>query len=427
MKTFIRRTSLVCGLLFTAVLCLGVVYIDTINNYWKFNGGFIQLMVNTNGVNTNGIVASFSVKTNTLRVGINTNNDTFGTMILGALPPPVQSALGDNANSTGAIFMKGGDGGSANRPTTATGGQGGRVEINGGAGGEALSAVTNATGGPGGVFLFSGGTGGGAATGVATNATTAGAGGQFNLSGGSGGSPSTPSTNTVGGLGGAGVLAGGSGGSPSAGWARKGGTGGPFTITGGAGGTGVRTNGGNGGAVTITGGAAGPVTSDGNAGAGAPGLVEILGGAGAVSTGGGTNSNGGTVFIAGGAPASGASPGDVVLARTSGGVSRGAGVQIGPILGGSVSITNVLGGRADLDFPSTAAGAVSDLVIAVVGVVSNNCAISLSVPWESASGGGAYSTFCSNDTVYVRFINNQLAAAIDPNPGNFTVVAFRIR
>ncbi len=101
-----------------------------------------------------------------------------------------------------------------------------------------------------------------------------------------------------------------------------------------------------------------------------------------------------------------------------------AGLIIGP---SSAAITNILTGSASLDFGSTAAGTVSDLPITVTGVTSNNCHVSLSVPWESASGGGSFTTFNSNDVVYVRFSNQQLVNAVDPGPGTFSVLAFRVK
>ncbi len=101
-----------------------------------------------------------------------------------------------------------------------------------------------------------------------------------------------------------------------------------------------------------------------------------------------------------------------------------AGLLIGPA---SATITNILTGSASLDFGSIAASTVSDLPITVTGVTSNNCHVALSVPWESASAGGSFSYFNSNDTVYVRFSNQQAVGAIDPGPGTFSVLAFKVK
>lgn len=420
MKPFIKRLALVMGLLFTALICMGIVYIDTIQNYWYVNGGFVKLVVS----NQTG-QAIMTVDTNLFGVGFNTNNTVSSFAVQGRSPSnAINASAGVSASVSGGIRMTAGKGGDTTRPTSASGGTGGAFNFHAGTGGDAPLATTNNTGGTGGSMFLNAGNGGGTPLGVATNTTSGGSGGSFALTAGNGGQPSTPSTNTLGGAGGLLSISGGLGGTPSAGWSRIGGHGGGITYAGGNGGSGTRTNGGNGGALTYTGGAAGSTSSGGNPGN--PGTVEFLGGAGGT---GDTNSDGAHVFLSGGAPGSGAVPGNVVLARTSGGLSRGAGVQIGPLItGGSATITNVLGGALSLDFPSTAAGTVSDIPIPVTGVESNNCAVSLSVPWQSTFGnGGIFTTFNSNDAVYVRFANNNLVTAIDPVPGTFAVVVFKIR
>lgn len=78
-------------------------------------------------------------------------------------------------------------------------------------------------------------------------------------------------------------------------------------------------------------------------------------------------------------------------------------------------------GATLLDFPNTLAATMSDLPITVVGCTSNSIVTGFGVPWQSAAGGGSFGTFCSNDTVYVRFIN-QTALAINPTPGTFRVL-----
>lgn len=438
MKTFAKRAALTTSLLFTALICCGIVYIDNIKHYWQFSSGFIRLIVNTNAQ------ASITIDTNTLAVGINTNNTARSFVVQGRQPATNSSGNGTSAATSGQIAIVGGTGGQTVEAGSASGGAGGTITITGGIGVIPPLATTNATGSAGGNLNFTGGAGGTGAQ-VATNASTGGNAGDLNFGGGAGGVPTgTASTNTVGGRGGSVNFTAGSGGLPSVGWARKGGIGGGFTFTAGAGQNSIRTNGGAGGTISFSAGNSGNVsTTPGNSGTpgnitfsagtagsaaagGNPspgGVVEILAGGGST---GDTNSNGGDIFLVGGPPGSGAKAGDVIVGRNAAAQSRG-GLMVGPALGGAVSITNILGGAASLDFPSTAAGTVSDLPITVTGVVSNNCAISLSVPWESASGGGGFVTFNSNDTIFVRFVNNQLVAAIDPNPGTFTVVAFRIR
>lgn len=441
-----QRVFLLLGLVCIAILCSAIVYIDTTQNYWRVGGlgnGYVQLIV------SNKIV--ISVSTNTGRIGINsTNEDTFSVNMIGLVPETNVTGNGSSAITSGRISIQGAKGGGTFATTTATGGQGGRVADLSGAGGDVPLAMTNATGGIGGDVIITAGQGGmQGVIGVATNAVTGGAGGDFTLTSGVGASPAPASnpTNTVGGAGGGFSLIASAGGTPTTGWARKGGLGGSMSASAGNGGNSVRTNSGAAGGLFFSAGNSGNVsTTPGNSGA--AGVVSFTAGNSGTAVAGGTpspggaitltagngstgdtNSDGGHVFIAGGAPGSGAVPGNVVLARTSAGTSRGAGVQIGPLItGGSATITNVLGGFLALDFPSTAAGTVSDLPIAVTGVTSNNCAVSLSVPWQSTFGnGGVFSTFNSNDAVYVRFANNNLVAAIDPVPGDFTVVVFRIR
>lgn len=441
MKLFTKRLALVMGLLFTVLICMGIVYIDNTKHYFYQAGGLVQMWVNTNFV--------FNVDTNTGRVGFGATNVSSSFSIVGKQPATNTTGNGTSATSTGRVGMTGGRGGGTFADTTATGGAGGQILTAGGAGGDAPAATTNATGGAGGTITYSGGIGGmDGIVGAATNATTGGAGGGITFSGGAGGAPASPSTNTVGGAGGAFTFNGGAGATPTDGWARKPGNGGAANFNGGApGANAVRTNGGNGGAVNLIAGVGGGVTTAPGDG-GVPGNINLTAGAMSTVSGGGngnpgglvnitagaggtglTNSDGGHVFIAGGAPGSGAVPGNVVLARTSAGTSRGAGVQVGPfIAGGTATITNILGGSAALDYGSVAAGTVEDLPITVTGVTSNNCAVALSVAWQGLSGnGGVFSTYNSNDAIYVRFANNNLVTAIDPPPFTAIVVAFRIR
>ena len=415
MKPFTKRLALVTGLLFTALICMGIVFIDTTANFWKFSGGFIQLVVNTNAQ------ASITIDTNTLRFGINSNNTSIGVAISARQPATNAAGNGTSASTIGASIIHGATGGFTTDGADATGGAGGAVRMFSGAGGESLGSTINAVGGTAGAASINGGTGGGAQS-IATNAITGGLGGSMTFAGGSGGTPNFAATNTVGGNGGSVVLSGGVGSTPAQGWARKGGNGALASLTAGNGGNGVRTNGGNGGAASLVAGNGGSATTGGNPGNG--GTASITGGDGSTGT---TNSDGGHVFIAGGAPGSGAVPGNVVLARTSAGTSRGAGVQIGPAVGGIATITNVLGAAASLDFPNTVAGTFSDLPITVTGATSNNVAVCLSTPWMCATNGGSYFTYSSNDTIFVRFLNHNLVSAIDPVPGTFSVVGFRIR
>lgn len=412
----IRSRSLALGILLgiTAIIAMGIVYIDNVNNYWKLGGAgnaYVQFYVSNNFV--------MGVNTNTGRIGIGSSNaNTLYLDIVGATPGTNATGNGTTANVSGRIGITGGIGGSTFDPTSASGGAGGQVVITGGRGGSAPLATTNATSGNGGNVSFVAGAAGLVSSGVATNSTTGGNGGSVTMTAAAGGAPNVASTNTVGGDGGSYALSAGSGGAPAAGWARKGGLGGSFTLTAGNGGSGVRTNGGNGGSMTYTAGDAGSTTTSGNPGQ--AGDLNFNAGNGGT---GDTNSNGGNVYIRAGNPGGSANPGKVYLARNSSGSARG-GIVVGL---GETTITNIIGASASLDFPSTAAGTFSDLAITVTGATSNNMAIALSVPWMCATNGGGYVTYSSNDAVYVRLLNNQPAAAIDPPAGTFTVVGFRIQ
>lgn len=83
----------------------------------------------------------------------------------------------------------------------------------------------------------------------------------------------------------------------------------------------------------------------------------------------------------------------------------------------TISYNKILEASATLDFPSTLAGAVSDLTIALTGAVVGQT-VELGIP---ASTVGVYTAFVSAaDTVTVRF-NNTTAGTVDPASGTFTV------
>lgn len=411
MKT--RTRSLAFGLFLGVMLlcCMGIVYIDTTNNYWNFSGGFIRLIVNTNSQ------ASITVDTNTLGFGINTNNNTQAIMLQARPRTTNATGNGVNASLVGRITIKSGKGGGTFATTTASGGTAGAVNLFSGEGGDVPLAQTNATGGAGGQLDITAGNGGmDGIVGAATNNVTGGNGGSAGITSGNGGSPATPATNAVGGAGGNFVFTGGSGGSPTAGWARKGGNGGSFSFSGGAGGTGVRTNGGNGGSLSLSGGTAGSAATD-NAPAGAAGVLSIIGGDGGTGTGTGTNSDGGSVFLRGGTPGSGAVPGNVIVGRNSIGTGNGGGLMVG--ISNSAIVTNIVFVRTNLDFPQVSSQCSTDLVaIAITG--RTNAIVTVGVPPSALAANISWSGFCSNGVVFVR-ANNYSAGNIDPGIGDFEV------
>lgn len=392
---------------------MAVVFIDSTQNFWSVSGGFVRLTVS----NT---FSAITISTNIPNgFGFNTNNSTRSFDVLGRQPATVAAATATTAATTGAIRLTAANGGDTTNTTTATGGVGGGLSLAAGAGGNSVQATTNATGGAGGAVTLSGGQGGNhqTFTDVATNANTGGVGGAITMTSGAGGrlDGAVAPTNAVGGNGGALTISSGQGGSPQAGWAQKGGNGGTFLMASGSGGSGVRTNGGNGGNYTMSAGAAGNTTSGGDPGI--AGTFAINGGVGGT---GATNGNGGNIFLRGGDPGSTATPGNIYVGRSSAGPARG-GLVIGL---GEFTVTNMVGGSASLDFPSTATLANSDLPIAVTGVTSNGCSVVLGVPWEAASGGGSFTHFVSNNAVFVRFSNNT-ALSIDPTPATFTAIVLK--
>lgn len=317
MKTFARRTAIVTGLLFTALLCMGIVYIDSINHYWRVggeNGAYVQLIV------SNKLV--LSVNTNTGRIGVNVSNANSVSFDMVGLDAATNlTGNGGTASSSGRIRMKAGTGGASFLQTSASGGGGGAVQITSGDGGSVPLATTNATGGAGGTFFLTGGAGGSGSS--ATNSIIGGAGGGMLIQAGSGTGSSFATTQAVGGAGGSVSMIGGLGATPSGGWSRKGGNGGAAALTGGDGGAGVRTNGGNGGNAVITAGTAGNASTT-PAFAGLAGNVLITAGSGGT---GDTNTFGGNVIVAGGAGGGGAAAGNVLLGITDGAPQGNVGVR----------------------------------------------------------------------------------------------------
>lgn len=411
MKIFTKRLALVTGLLFTALICMGVVFIDSTSVFWKMESGIVKLYV------TNDIPV-IMVDTNTQRIGFFSTNTTYALEIAPRRPSTNGLATGQSSALIGGMNFQGAKGGDTIRGTTATGGAGGNAFIIGGDGGEAPFALTNYTGGTGGGFTVLGGTGGGATVGIATNNMTGGNGGAFSLASGPGGSPATPATNAVGGNGGTITITANGGGTPTAGWSRKTGSGGQLIFNGGSSGNSVRTNTGNGGAISFTAGNSGNVTTS----PGDPGNAGNLNFTSGNGGGGGTNANGGSQYFL---PGTGAITGSIVIGRDVTGVSRG-GLQVGPLVTGTTAtLTNLLTITAVLDFPSIAAGSVADIDVAFAGAADGDV-VTLGVPL-SAVTNCMWMAFASNAVVYVRAANGQLVTAQDPNSGVFRITLEKFR
>ncbi|MEA9414397.1 hypothetical protein [Flavobacterium sp. PL02] len=89
------------------------------------------------------------------------------------------------------------------------------------------------------------------------------------------------------------------------------------------------------------------------------------------------------------------------------------------------SVSTILSGRAVLNFPSVAAGATSDLAIAVTGA-SIGDVVSIGVDYASVLAGIQYTAWVSAiDTVTIRCGNLDLVTARDPASGTFKVKVFK--
>lgn len=99
------------------------------------------------------------------------------------------------------------------------------------------------------------------------------------------------------------------------------------------------------------------------------------------------------------------------------------GLQIGP---SGAALTNVLYGTGTLNFPDTPAGQSSDLVITVTGAADGDIA-SIGVPSASMMTNGCFTSFTSNNAVWIRFSNNDLAAALNPASGTFKAKVEKFR
>jgi hypothetical protein len=419
MKTFLKRSALVCGLLITALICMGIVYIDTTSNSWRVRAGandpgnfYVQLLV------SNNVAMWFRTNNGSMGIGSADQLNGFAVEIVGVPGGTNATGNGVNRSSAGAVSIAGGLGGNTTA-NNANGGTGGQMILSGGTGGDSSGSTTNANGGAGGTFIMGGGNGGNP-TALATNSLTGGNGGSANFAGGSGATPpgtgGFATTNAVSGNGGAANINGGSSSTPTLGWSRKSGNGGAVNIAGGSAGlNAVRTNGASGGAVNITGADGGSVATATGSG-GSPGAVNITAGNGANGNGG-TNSDGANIYVRGGTPGSSAVPGNIYLGRISSGAGNGGGVVIG--ISNSAVLTNVVFVRTNLDFPSTLTGASSDLVaVAITG--RTNAIVNVGVPPSALVPAGIYTAFCSNGIVFARFTFVGAVSA-DPVAGDFEI------
>jgi hypothetical protein len=87
--------------------------------------------------------------------------------------------------------------------------------------------------------------------------------------------------------------------------------------------------------------------------------------------------------------------------------------------------TPILYNSATLDFANTAAGTATDLTVSVTGATDGD-AVLVGIPNGSTVANGHFVGWVSSSgTVTVRFLNNNLLAALNPPSGVFEVIVFK--
>lgn len=85
----------------------------------------------------------------------------------------------------------------------------------------------------------------------------------------------------------------------------------------------------------------------------------------------------------------------------------------------------MLTNSASLNFPSTLAGAFSDLTITVTGSATGDV-VTMGVPTAPTAVTGAFYAFVSaTNTVTVRYVNTDPLSATDPAAGTFKVLVIK--
>lgn len=89
------------------------------------------------------------------------------------------------------------------------------------------------------------------------------------------------------------------------------------------------------------------------------------------------------------------------------------------------TLAKTLTTTASLNFPSTAAGASSDLTVSLTGASDGDTVI-LGIPSASVVTNGLWQSFVSSaNTITIRFINNDDISALDPATGTFRVTILK--
>lgn len=87
--------------------------------------------------------------------------------------------------------------------------------------------------------------------------------------------------------------------------------------------------------------------------------------------------------------------------------------------------TPILYNSTTLDFANTAAGTATDLTISVTGAVDAD-AVLIGIPNAATVANGHFVGWVSSPgVVTIRFLNNNLLAALNPASGVFEVIVFK--
>lgn len=119
----------------------------------------------------------------------------------------------------------------------------------------------------------------------------------------------------------------------------------------------------------------------------------------------------------------GSSSTNIALTLTASGGTTNTALNVtsgGVVIGTSgTAILKVISSTSFLDFPNTLAGTVSDLTITLTGANIGDVVI-LGIPSTSIPSAGSYSAWVSSSgIVTVRYANNALVTAYNPNSGTF--------
>lgn len=111
----------------------------------------------------------------------------------------------------------------------------------------------------------------------------------------------------------------------------------------------------------------------------------------------------------------------LLTATVQGSIERNSGILYWTNAAMRTEVGQILKASATLNFPSTAAGAVADLTIAVTNAALNDV-VSVGAPNGSVTATGMYYAWVSaTDVVTVRFLHTHLTNAEDPASGTFKV------